>query len=113
MSEYIDKQAFNDELAKLIPWAIESPMDNAYMEGLNTAHNVLLDFPAADVAPVVRARWIERGGYCGVVIACSACGNGIFRGYSVFRPDGTFYTDESANPPYCPHCGAKMDVELP
>lgn len=69
--------------------------------------------PAADVAPVVRARWIERSGYCGVVIVCSACGNGIFRGYSVFRPDGILYTDESASPPYCPHCGAKMNVELP
>lgn len=55
------------------------------------------DLPAADVAPVVHGRWIEHidsyENYC----ECSVCH---------FSPDSTL--DET---PYCPHCGAKMDLE--
>ena len=44
--------------------------------------------PAADVAPVVHARWIPHKGYC----ECGACHN-FFGNYFNF----------------CPHCGATMD----
>lgn len=47
--------------------------------------------PAADVAPVVHARWIEDGS--GIII-CPKCN----RGYNLV-PQFTHY---------CPRCGAKM-----
>ena len=52
----------------------------------------LLTMPAADVAPVVHAQWIEDGS--GIII-CPECK----RGYNLHAK----YTH------YCPHCGAKMD----
>jgi hypothetical protein len=45
--------------------------------------------PAADVAPVVHARWIDRDGKTW----CSRCDA----------------SNKQYKPPYCPHCGARMD----
>lgn len=64
--------------------------------------------PPADVAPVVHGRWIENqhweykngnmtmNGDTGV--GCSACGKVNFTGIN-------------QKTPYCPSCGAKMDLE--
>ena len=51
--------------------------------------------PSADVAPVVRGRWIIDS--VGGKIACSDCGC-IYLGYN-----------GRLKPNYCPNCGAKMD----
>lgn len=52
----------------------------------------LMGIPAADVAPVVHARWIEDAS--GIII-CPECK----RGYNLIAK----FTN------YCPACGAKMD----
>lgn len=57
--------------------------------------------PAADVAPVVHAHWEMKpvdttpGTYHLKKAFCSNCG----------KPNKQY------RPPYCPHCGAKMDEE--
>lgn len=51
--------------------------------------------PAADVAPIVRARWETRMIDGKEKACCSGCG----------QPNKQY------KPPYCPHCGAKMDLE--
>lgn len=56
------------------------------------AAQMLEQLPAADVAPVVHARWIDDGS--GIII-CPECE----RGYNLHAK----YTH------YCPNCGAKMD----
>ena len=61
-----------------------------------------LDFiPAADVAPVVHGRWVERQAphaMGGVSTKCSACGKSVQ------------YLGNPLN--YCPNCGAKMNREM-
>lgn len=47
--------------------------------------------PAVDAAPVVHGRWIDRDGKTW----CSECCK----------------SNKAYMPPYCPHCGAKMDLE--
>ena len=56
------------------------------------------DIPAADVAPVIHAKWVSCQGFDEneYWIECSNCGCG--------RP----YYDNTS---YCPDCGAKMDKE--
>jgi hypothetical protein len=51
--------------------------------------------PTIDAAPVVHGRWIYENDDP-LKIPCSICG------YQVFRYNNT---------PYCPNCGAKMDLE--
>lgn len=47
----------------------------------------------ADVAPVVRGRWIEiEAPFGGKAYGCSQCGKAVLMDYD-----------------YCPYCGAKMD----
>lgn len=61
----------------------------------------ILSVPAADVAPVVRGRWVQCFEDWRKQIEgdkCSACG---------FEHYGT----SIANYHYCPNCGAKMDLE--
>lgn len=53
----------------------------------------LLTMPAADVAPVVHARWIPfHSETAGDIQYCSNC-----------------EIDNAAKSDFCPHCGAKMD----
>lgn len=58
--------------------------------------------PAADVAPVVHARWIRphwrNSNYC---CDCSECG-----GEAMHRD---YQWDKNGIYPICPNCGAKMD----
>ncbi len=56
---------------------------------------ILMDMPAADVAPVVHGRWVEKKGGFWEIAACSNCG----------EKSPTL----GITPKYCPHCGAKMD----
>lgn len=58
----------------------------------------LLSIPAADVAPVVHGRWIERRAphaMGGISAKCSACSKSVQ------------YLGNPLN--YCPNCGARMD----
>ena len=58
------------------------------------AAQILEKLPAADVVPVVHARWNNMDGYKTRKV-CSECGWDV--------PEyGKFYS-------YCPNCGAKMD----
>lgn len=51
--------------------------------------------PAADVAPVVHGRWIERPYLLGTTRYCSRCGENYGMPHAVYN--------------FCPNCGAKMD----
>ena len=59
----------------------------------------LRDMDAADVAPVRHGRWIQCK-YADKSAKCSECG-----GYY------TRFTVNERYPKYCPHCGAKLDLE--
>ena len=59
----------------------------------------LRDMKTADVAPVRHGRWIwhsEERGYL-----CSECGSGCLLNY-----ESDWHKSD-----WCPHCGAKMDLE--
>lgn len=78
MAKYIDKQAFLDHMERTSRYfTVKFDIEN---------------FPAADVAPVVHAQWIEDES--GIII-CPECK----RGYNLVAK----FTN------YCHNCGAKMD----
>ena len=61
----------------------------------------LMDIPAADVALVRHGRWEMRGGKR----YCTSCGE---RACVTRDSEDFWYT---VGTPYCPNCGAKMDLE--
>ncbi len=70
-----------------------------------TAFSEIARISAADVAPVVHARWITEDnteGYTGDP-RCTAC-KGLLDGEAVYG-----YTPGVDSFFYCPNCGAKMD----
>lgn len=84
MAEYIDREAF-------LKWAREFyPNDKVFA-------SAIINAPAADVAPVVHGRWIEKSAPARkIYFECSRCGaqenkHTAIKGY------------------YCWRCGAKMD----
>jgi hypothetical protein len=88
MAEYIDKTA----TVGILEAMSRSTDCECIKKRLEKAAKRVSAIPAADVAPVVHARWIDDGR--GIII-CPECK----RGYNLHAK----YTH------YCPNCGAKMD----
>ena len=91
MAEYIER----DALRKVLENWRDAHADVDNEEGCGLLEDVIWEVDAqtaADVAPVVHARWIDDGS--GIII-CPECK----RGYNLHAK----YTH------YCPNCGAKMD----
>ena len=90
MSEYIDRQSLinhlNQSAAEYYSRAVERVIE---LE------------PAADVKPFLRVEWIPYKG--GTV--CGWCAIGLKRTYG---PNDVFM--DLSEMPYCPNCGAKMEV---
>ena len=77
-------------------------LEDYYKSSCGKAHEMarncldaVCDMPIINAAPVVHGRWIYENDDP-LKIPCSICG------YQVFRYNNT---------PYCPNCGAKMDLE--
>lgn len=96
MAEYIDKEALFAEFDRL-GLGENSFVEKIFSDGVRT---IIACMPAADVAPVVHGHFVHDGPrFAGGVDwwHCSSCG-GLVSGVET-RFD------------YCPHCGAKMDME--
>lgn len=82
MVEYIDREAANLALAEQgFDW--------------DKAKQALASVPAADVAPVVHGKWIEKTFLMGTSNFCSLCGCHYGMPHEKYN--------------FCPNCGAKMD----
>ena len=90
MAEYIEREALMVALCK------EIIGDGDYYNGKDDMQDEIRDmvlrFPAADVAPVRHGRWLPfHSTAAGDIQYCSACEIGC-----MWKPN------------YCPNCGAKM-----
>lgn len=97
MVEYIEREAamLTPVLPKEHRHYQTSNLDDVYAQGWADALDNLKNAPAADVAPVVHGKWMDRqGGFWGAA-TCSVCGEKF--------PTGEIGLN------YCPNCGAKMD----
>ena len=96
MAEYIEREA-------AVKIAEKYGLANGSALGRHTGladciASEIADIPAADVAPVVHGRWVEKEKYTfGIMYDCSLCENRIL---------------DNGHPwNYCPNCGAKMNLE--
>lgn len=97
MDEYIKREALEKKLNERLAYLLDKngPYDY-FTDGYDEAVSTVEEFPSADVAPVVHARWgtgrfnLETGNY---EEQCTRCRN---------------FSKEYGKP-YCPNCGAKMD----
>ena len=93
MDEYIKRET---ALSLVRP---DAPEDEKAAVTIATAKKLVREIvcrtPAADVAPVVHARWKTSGG----LLECQNCGE-IYSGLG--GNEGKAWT-------YCPNCGARMD----
>ena len=101
MTEYIEREAISEEIRK---YYYKNPPNFSYGEGfdrgLDRAQRAILDAPAADVAPVRHAKWVDNH--------CTACGmmpmgDEMWKNYDCEPPLFERFMD------YCPCCGAKME----
>lgn len=89
MAEYITKEATIE--------AVETTSIELFNSEWKELEREVKALPAADVVPVVRAKWAHIGGdeFC-----CTNCG-------FVISTEGSW---EKPTQKYCENCGAKMDV---
>ena len=63
--------------------------------------------PAADVAPVKHGRWVSLTECANEGVYCSVCYK------KVYKADYALCNKKNkVRSPYCPNCGAKMDLEV-
>lgn len=103
MDEYIKREAVHNLVRSLTKYIWTSPVRNEKRVTVD-ADDVQFGVdkvPAADVAPVRHGRWEwdTKGLYPKPL--CSRCQ------YEPYRASN----HSSDLPPYCPNCGAKMDLE--
>lgn len=92
MPEYIEREALITKFKKM-ELGEHGLVERLFADGV---YAVIAAFPAADVAPVVHARWkrVRSNWYC----------TGCNKGYRITKgaPMASSFS-------YCPNCGAKMD----
>ena len=96
MAEYIEREALRDTLYEA---------DAITMRGVA----ILNQFPAADVRPVVRGKWVEHNydpEYLSCDFSCSEC-NVYLEEYYFGEGQWPGKTDHY----FCPNCGADMREE--
>ena len=99
--EYIEREVVSEGIRK---YYYKNPPNSSYQEGfdhgLDKAQRVILDAPAADVVEVRHGRWVSVQHKLARV--CSVCNRD--EPYKFADVDADVYN-------YCPHCGAKMDLQ--
>lgn len=110
MPEYIDKSVVLDQISKQkLFYEEERKQSGDCLEemncvgaenGLTALEDIISDIPAADVAPVVHGEWMRYSRtlwhYCSVCLEDAL----------MSKSTGTEVLSS-----FCPHCGAKMDLE--
>lgn len=99
MADYIEREYLLNAMENK-ECAICSPAQRPFMCGscpLGSAFELVEEFPAADVQPVVHGKWVND-------IQCSNCGWYMEDDVTI-SPMMVFFD-------YCPHCGAKMDLVI-
>lgn len=102
---YIDADMITNALGIFTDVVHGSPH---FLSGIDSAREIVLNCPTADIAPVMRGKWIPnqhweyRNGNTTMSgdtgLGCSACGAVNFTGIN-------------QRTPFCPHCGARMEGE--
>ena len=92
MVDYIDRAALKEKLLELAVHYTEQGRIEAAQD-YNWAITLLMTAPAVNVAPVRHAQWEMRAVEGKTKAICTRCG----------------VPNKQYGPPYCPHCGARMD----
>ena len=111
MTEYIERDTAIKRIKEYALSVFGIDLDNSqeyagrslpenYCEGLYEATELIDDLPAADVAPVRHARWVDNH--------CTACGmmpmgDEMWKNCDFEPPRFERFMD------YCPSCGCRMD----
>ena len=101
MAEYIEKAAALSihEPPKSNRHYQTDNLDDAYGQGWDDALCSIEHIPAADVAPVVHGRWEMRP------TGMATDTGPEYKAYCTVCNE----PNKQYQPPFCPHCGAKMD----
>ena len=99
MAEYIEREAALDCFACDLGKKDYSVSYQGFMTESAFRINVI---PAADVVPVRHGQWIDKPGgtYQRMQSWCSVCG----------KRSGIGGIESNRHKPYCPNCGARMDL---
>lgn len=106
MPKYINADNLYEKLEKRYRQIVENYAEfdaQQYIMGFGEAINAIKNEPAADVQEVKHGHWTicYKSAYKWAKCYCSVCG----------KPNGVGGIISNQKKPYCPNCGAKMDVE--
>ena len=102
MSEYIEREALRQEIDRIYQKHFAKSREKFIQDTFRAMFKRIDNAPAADVAPVVRGRWMYEladNGWANYM--CSKCG---------YQRNVDVHVVMDWD--YCPYCGARMDLEV-
>lgn len=101
MAEYIEREAMLEAFENADPDVYEDYGDGTvdWGFGRKNIQDMIIGIPRADVAPVVHGRWEMRP------TGMATDSGPEYKAYCTVCNE----PNKQYQPPFCPHCGAKMD----
>lgn len=97
MAEYIEREKLIQKVKRI---GDENYFGRYAHIGITHAIQIMKRIPAADVAPVVHAKWNILNECLNEGVYCSHCKKKVYK---------LEYANQKLKSKYCPNCGAKMD----
>lgn len=103
MPKYVDLDKLVNRLKEHCTTIVKERWFDDYVHGYSDTISDIMDEPTADVQEVKHGKWTLRheGTYKRAKCYCSVCG----------KSNGIGGIINNQKKPYCPNCGAKMDLE--
>lgn len=102
MPEYIKREALLKDISESVVFTVKGDKPSLEIRGANKIIDRIKSSPTADVVEVKHGEWHLLKNCANEGVYCSVCNKKVYK---------TDYANQKIKSPYCPNCGAKMDLK--
>ena len=102
MAEYIEREELLKDISESVVFTVRGDKPSLEIRGANKVMDRIKSASTADVVEVKHGEWHLLYNCANEGVYCSVCNKKVYK---------TDYANQKIKSPYCPNCGAKMDLK--